>query len=307
MLARIQKLIALGLALAVSGACALGAWWGQPTLGPAVAAVIVGGYLGVLAIEFGVVWASYGRGDPDRPRLAQLVRAWIAETTGAPRVFLWRQPFRSRREPDHLPTSTHSRRGVLFVHGFFCNRGMWNPLLRRLRREGVPFIAVNLEPVFASIDSHRRLIDAAVRNLERATALAPVIVVHSMGGLALRAWLDDDAKQPRFHRLVTIASPHAGTRLATRGFGANIQQMRPQSPWLAALDASTSIAVRERSICFWSHCDNIVVPARNATLAGADNRHLEATPHVQMIYHPAVLEAVLGLVDAPSQATPGRR
>jgi triacylglycerol lipase len=301
-LARIQRLIALALTLTVLGSATLGIRIGQPLLGAAVAATVVTGYLVVLAIEFGVLRASYAQGDPDRPGIAQLLRAWLAETTGAPRVFLWRQPFRSQSQPDHLPTSLHTGRGVLFVHGFFCNRGLWNPLLRRLRRAGIPFIAINLEPVFASIDSHRRLIENAVRQLERTTTLPPVLVAHSMGGLALRAWLGDDAKHARFHRLVTIATPHAGTRLAIRGFGANVLQMRPRNDWLAALDAQTPAAVRERTTCFWSHCDNIVVPARNATLAGADNRHLEGTPHVQMIDHPAVIDEVLALTALASGA-----
>jgi hypothetical protein len=38
------------------------------------------------------------------------------------------------------------------------------------------------------------------------------------------------------------------------------------------------------------------VPTRHATLPGADNRHLPATPHVQMAYHPAVVAEVLRLV-----------
>jgi triacylglycerol lipase len=182
------------------------------------------------------------------------------------------------------------------VHGFFCNRGLWNPWMRRLRRAGVPFLALNLEPLFGSIDSYRATIDEAVADLERSTSLAPVIVCHSMGGLAVRSWLAAESREGRVHRIVTIASPHAGTRMARRGFGANIQQMRPGSAWLATLAASTSTPMRERFVCFWSNCDNIVFPTQNATLAGALNHHLPATPHVQMAYHPDVFDEVLRLV-----------
>ena len=51
--------------------------------------------------------------------------------------------------------------------------------------------------------------------------------------------------------------------------------------------------MRARFVCFWSHCDNIVFPTRSATLPGADNRHLEATPHVRMVYHPDVFAEVM--------------
>jgi pimeloyl-ACP methyl ester carboxylesterase len=227
-----------------------------------------------------------------RPGAAQLLRAWAAEVIAAPQVFLWRQPFRWRSEPDHLPPVARGRRGVVLVHGFFCNRGLWNPWLRRLRSDGIPFAAVNLEPVFGSIDGYGQAIDDAARRLAQATGLAPMIVAHSMGGLAVRAWLSAVPDAP-WHRLVTIASPHAGTRLGAHGRGVNIAQMRLGSDWLVRLGARETADFRRRLVCFWGHCDNIVFPTRSATLAGADNRHLAVTPHVQMVYHPAVLEELL--------------
>ncbi len=297
MLARIQRLITAALLGATLAALAIGARVGWPWLGAAVVAVIVVGYTGVLAIEFCWLHGSYAKADLERPRPSELLRAWAAEVTGTPRVFLWRQPFRSRSEPDHLPSTSRGRRGVLLVHGFFCNRGLWNPWLHRLRLADVPFVAVNLEPIFGSIDGYWQTIAAGVRELEKTTGLAPVIAAHSMGGLAVRAWLAADSQAP-LHRLITIASPHAGTRLGAHGHGLNISQMRLGSDWLTQLAQREPAALRRRFVCFWSHCDNIVLPTRSATLPGADNRHLAVTPHVQMVYHPAVLEEVLRCVGA---------
>ncbi|MEO5844183.1 MAG: alpha/beta fold hydrolase [Caldimonas sp.] len=278
-------------------AVALGLVLGLPWLPLAWVAIVLLGYTGMLAIEFAWLRGSYAINDPTRPRLAELVRAWATEVAAAPRVFLWRQPFRSLSEPDHLPTPARGHRGVLFVHGFFCNRGIWNRSLRLLRRDNVPFVAINLEPIFGSIDGHGPTIAGAVALLQRATGLAPVVVAHSMGGLAVRAWL---AKQPDspVHHVVTIASPHAGTRLGAgrRVRGANILQMRVGSDWLAQLSQSESAASRAHFTCFWSHCDNIVFPTCSATLPGADNRHLAVTPHVHMVDHPAVLKEVLRIV-----------
>jgi triacylglycerol esterase/lipase EstA (alpha/beta hydrolase family) len=251
--------------------------------------MIAGGYVAVLVIEFAWVRASYDRHDPLRPRLSQLLSACVVEALTAPRVFAWRQPFRSRRQPDQVD-DVCGRRGLVLVHGFFCNRGLWNPWLERLRREGVPFVALNLEPIFGGIDDYGPTIDDGVKRLHAATGVAPVVVAHSMGGLAVRAWLAG-TDCARIHRLITIASPHAGTRMATRGHGHNVAQMRPDSDWLAQLAAREDGRARERFVCFWSHCDNIVFPTRNATLPGADNRHLEATPHVAMVYHPEVFAA----------------
>jgi len=299
MLARLQQFIAATLFVLTVAAVAIGANRGAAWPGPAFLALLVVGYGAALAIEFAWLRTSYDAGDDARPRIGQLFRAWVLEVMMGPRVFLWRQPFRWQSERDHVPVKAGGRRGVLLVHGFFCNRGLWNRWLRRLRDRDIPCVAVSLEPIFGSIDDYRETIAAAVRRLEQATDLAPVIVGHSMGGLAARAWL---ASQPeaRWHRLVTIASPHAGTRLGAHGPGANTAQMRLGSDWLAKLAAAESAASRARFTCFWSHCDNIVFPTRSATLADADNRHLPATPHVQMVEHPAVFEEVLRIVATTS-------
>ncbi len=299
MLARIQQLIAVTLVVSTLLAFGAGVHVGKPWLALVWVALVVLGYFAVLATEFWLLRRSYGPGDAARPTVAQLILAWAAEVTCAPRVFLWHQPFASRREPDHLPASAAGRRGVLLVHGFFCNRGLWNPWLRRLRAADIPFIAVSLEPVFGSIDRYARTIALATRELERVTGLAPVIVAHSMGGLAARAWLAGDS-EARAYRIVTIASPHTGTRLALRRHAANVAQMAQASDWLAALVTRESTRPRAQFVCFWSHCDNIVFPTRNATLPGADNRHLEATPHVQMVFHPAVFDEVLRCASAPA-------
>jgi triacylglycerol lipase len=295
MLARLQQLIAATLLALTLAAIAIGSAGGWPWLGPTFVALALIGYASVLGVEFAWLRSSYVVDDTARPRPSELLRAWAIEVTAAPRVFLWRQPFRWRTEPDHLPATAQGRRGVLLIHGFFCNRGLWNRWLGRLRREDVPFVAVTLEPVFGSIDDYRQTIAVAMTRLQQATGLAPVIVAHSMGGLAARAWLAAQTAAP-LHRLVTIASPHAGTRLGAHGRGLNISQMRLGSDWLAQLANRESAESRARFTCFWSHCDNIVFPTRNATLPGADNRHLAVTPHVQMVDHPAVFEEVLRIV-----------
>ena len=303
MLALLQRFIALSLALIGAAGAVAAIVLDRPVFAALTPVIVVLGYVAALGAEFCLLRASYARGDPLIPNNSDLMSAWIGETFAAPRAFLWRQPFRWKRFPDEIAGSlTKPRRGIVFVHGFFCNRGLWTPFLQRLHNERIPFVAVNLEPVFGSIDEYRDTIAAAVEKMGRATSLAPLVVAHSMGGLAVRAWLATSPDASRVHRVVTIASPHAGTRLARHSFAANIAAMRIDSAWLRDLWSRESASTRSKFICFWSHCDNIVFPTRSATLPEADNRHLRATAHVQMALHPAVLEAIFQLVDVAAES-----
>jgi triacylglycerol lipase len=299
MLALIQRLTTLTLV-----AAALGWAWhfgvaGMPGVAALGALLVLWGYALFLGAEF-ILLAVIHQDDPaPRASGAQLMRAWWSEVTSAPQVFCWRQPFRSHAEPDQLRTPEQARRGIVFVHGFVCNRGLWNPWLTRLRAVGVPFVAVTLEPVFGAIDHYTGSLDAAVRQVEDITGMPPVIVAHSMGGLVVRAWLDAHQADRRVHRVVTIGTPHRGTWLARLAFVANARQMRIGNPWLLHLAAREPAARYARFTCFYSHCDNIVFPPSTATLPGADNRHIPCMAHVHMVSSEVVYGEVQRLLNDP--------
>jgi triacylglycerol lipase len=310
MLARLQQVTTLGLILT---AVLWGGWLlqaGKPLWAIAGSALIVLGYAVFLGVEF-VLLRVVNRGDPAPPASArQLLRAWYGEVCTAPRVFCWRQPFRSRAIPDWLPprSTPGAPRGVVLVHGFVCNRGLWNPWMKSLRAAGVPYVAVNLEPVFAGLDAYTPCIEEAVRRVESATGRAPVIVAHSMGGLAVRAWWSRCATGQQVHRVVTIGTPHRGTWLGRYAFTCNGIEMRLDSPWQRKLAGLELRRQRldplwaSRFTCFYSHCDNVVFPASTATLPGADNRHVAGSAHVHLAFEPVVFEEVLRRVAEPDAA-----
>jgi pimeloyl-ACP methyl ester carboxylesterase len=251
----------------------------------------------VLALEF-VLLARVGR-DAGVPRagVADLVRAWAGEVAAAWRVFSRDQPFFADAEPD--VAGTPGRTGVLLLHGYFCNRGVWRPWLRRFRALGVPCTALTLEPAFGAIDTWVPAIDAAVARLQQATGRPPLVVAHSMGGLATRAWLAaTPGAAARVAHVITVGTPHHGTWMARFGHTVNARQMRIGGAWLAALAAAPTAAPATLFTCFFGHADNIVFPASTATLPGADNRHLPAVAHVAMLEHPAVWAEVLRRVES---------
>ncbi|WP_341909842.1 alpha/beta fold hydrolase [Polaromonas sp. YR568] len=300
MLARLQRFITVLLLVLALG------WLGyfyprSPGLALAGFLVVVFGHAAVLALEFAFAWRLNHRDPAPPPTLWSMLQAWVGESTVAPQVFCWRQPFRAAEVPDQASGPTcEGRRGVVLVHGFFCNRGFWNPWLKRLRTEGHPFIALTLEPVFGSIDAYVPAIDAAVTRITEATGLAPLLVCHSMGGLAARAWLKHMKAEPRVHRIVTIGTPHGGTWLARFGHGHNTRQMRLQSDWQQQLDQGMPEGRHALFTCWYSNCDNIVFPTSTAILAGADNRRVPAAAHVQMAFLPEVMDGTLALLAPPT-------
>lgn len=192
-----------------------------------------------------------------------------------------------------VATTPTGQRGVVLVHGFLCNRGVWLPWLPELRARGHAYVALTLEPAFGSVDDYVAAIDTAMRQVQAATGLPPVLVGHSMGGLAARAWLRTLAQPPaqRVHRILTLGTPHHGTWPARFSHTTNGMQMRLDSPWLQALAASEGAAQRALFSCWYSDCDNIVYPTRSATLDGADNHLLHGLGHVHMVYAPQVRAA----------------
>lgn len=307
-LARIQQGMALG-SLATAAAWAVWAWHGSPTVALVGAFALLFSYVGVLALEF-VLMARVNRQDPTpAPTVWTVLCAWWQEVVVAPKVFSWRQPFRWRCLPDADVPATPGQQAVVLVHGFVCNRGLWLPWMRELRRLGRPYTSVNLEPVFGSIDDYTPWIDDAVRRAHALTGRPPLLVCHSMGGLAARAWL---AATPgageRVSGVVTIGTPHHGTWLAQFSHLTNGKQMRIGGPWLRALEVREAALPSPRPpfTCWYSNADSIVFPTSNATLPGADNRLVPGVPHVALAFHPRVMGESLAML-ASADRSPAAR
>lgn len=189
------------------------------------------------------------------------------------------------------------RAPVLLLHGYYCNSGYWRTLVGRLDRARISHATLDLEPLMASIDDYALTIDAALAQLLRATgAPQAVVVAHSMGGLAARAYVRAYGCA-RLAQVVTLGTPHAGTRLATRAPGHNAAQMRCGSAWLDALAASETAASRAVITSLYSHHDNIIAPQNSSCLAGACNIGIAGVGHVALGSNRRMLDLVMDCID----------
>jgi len=308
-LARLQAVLTLGTtALVVFGTWLL--WPHSPVAAALLAVVVLGGYAGVLALEFAFA-AHWNRHSDVPPCSARVLwRAWWMEVTMAPRVFAWRQPFRWRTLPDCAASrSSDNTACLVLIHGFVCNRGFWLPWMRALQARGRPYVSVNLEPVFGSIDDYVPQVEAAVARAQALSGRPVVLLCHSMGGLAARAWAvtQPDLAQ-RVARIITLGSPHQGTWLGRFSHTPNGQEMRLNSEWLLRLQAREAQMRPHHTyadfICWYSNADNIVMPAHTARLPGADNRLLPGWPHVGLAFAPDILDDTLALLEMREAPAP---
>ena len=188
---------------------------------------------------------------------------------------------------------------VLLVHGYGCNRGAWWWLRRHLERAGFAVATVNLEPPYTDIAHFVTQLDRRIESVCSETGCERLILVgHSMGGLVARAYLVRFGSG-RVSRVVTLATPHAGTALAFLGIGKNARQMEPTSVWLKDLwrDQPDIPMVSIRT----SH-DNFVVPQDHQRYPPARDVELPALGHLAMLFSSRTLRALLAALEKPADA-----
>ncbi|MFM9436307.1 triacylglycerol esterase/lipase EstA (alpha/beta hydrolase family) [Janthinobacterium sp. CG_23.3] len=304
MMARILKLL-LALQLLLLAALALALLNVGRTRQGGLALLLAGAAVLLLRlfITANNFWFSWRAGSATparyRPSPAARCRLFAGEFAATMLASSWSMAW--PRLDSHLAPAA-SGPPVLLLHGYVCNRGYWSALSRRLAQAGVSHAAIDLEPLGAGIDAYAPLLRRAVDELCAASGHARVILVcHSMGGLAARAYLRSDGAA-RVARVITLGTPHHGTGLASFGAGLNARQMRRGSDWLAALAAAETPARRALFTSIFSHHDNIVAPQTSSWLADAKNLEFGAIGHVALGRHPRILACVLDEIALASAA-----
>ena len=255
--------------------------------------------LGITANNFFLAWRFRSETPTHyRIRWREAIRLFFGEFRATMMASSLTMPFRafSKRVPSHpegLP--------VLLIHGYGCNSGYWHSMSKALTKAQIIHYTVDLEPVIGGIDEYVPMIHRAIETLCAETGHdKAVIVAHSMGGLASRAYLRDHGTQ-RIAKLITLGTPHHGTGLAHFGVGLNTHQMRwtateqegVASDWLIALKATENPSVHRLITSIYSHHDNIISPQTSSHLPGAKNIELNAIGHVALAPDPEVQAMVI--------------
>ncbi|WP_432011449.1 esterase/lipase family protein [Streptomyces cucumeris] len=210
-----------------------------------------------------------------------------------------------------LPTDGRARRPVVLLHGFIDNRSVFVLLRRTLRRHGRQHVeALNYSPLTCDLRTAAALLARHIEEVCARTGHSQVDVVgHSLGGLIARYYVQRLGGDHRVHSLVTLGTPHAGTRSAPL-LSAHplVRQMCPDSEVIAELRRPAP-ECRTRMISFWSDADQLMIPAETARIDHPDvisrNIRVSGVGHLALPVHSAVAAGVLAALDAADE-TPDR-
>ncbi|XKK63467.1 alpha/beta fold hydrolase [Streptomyces sp. ARC32] len=203
--------------------------------------------------------------------------------------------------PLRLPVPTSPP--VVLLHGFIDNRSVFLLLRRSLAQHGRHEIeSLNYSPLTCDIRTAAELLGRHVEEICERTGSERVDVVgHSLGGLIARYYVQCLGGDRRVRTLVTLGTPHAGTKVVPLANAHPIvRQMRPGS---AVIDELTRPApgCRTRFVSFWSDLDHVMDPLETACLDHPDlsvqNVRVSGIGHLALPVHPTVATGVRQALD----------
>jgi hypothetical protein len=176
---------------------------------------------------------------------------------------------------------------ILLVHGMVDNRSIFTLLRRGLHRRGFGrVVTTNYSPFTNDVRAAAAQLAANVEELVADTGYERIHVVgHSLGGLIARYYVQRLGGHERVHTLVTLGTPHLGTRAAYLWPAQLGRQLRPGSDLMDEL-GQPAPECTTRFLSYWSDLDQMIVPKRNARVEHPDlqrrNRLVRGVGHMSL-------------------------
>ncbi|MFG3248347.1 esterase/lipase family protein [Streptomyces sp. NPDC048187] len=203
--------------------------------------------------------------------------------------------------PSRLPVAVSPP--VVLLHGFIDNRSVFLLLRRSLVQHGRHEIeSLNYSPLTCDIRIAAELLGRHIEEICERTGSERVDVVgHSLGGLIARYYVQRLGGDRRVRTLVTLGTPHAGTKVVPLANAHPIvRQMRPGSALIEELTGPAP-GCRTRFVSFWSDLDRVMDPLETACLDHPDlsveNVRVSGIGHLALPVHPTVATGIRQALD----------
>ncbi|MBB3678145.1 esterase/lipase family protein [Modestobacter versicolor] len=186
---------------------------------------------------------------------------------------------------------------VVLVHGLVDNRSIFTVMRRALRRRGFAQVCTwNYSPFQRDVQSAAEALGRHVERVCRETGHDRVHVVgHSLGGLVARYLVQRLGGDERVESLVTLGTPHAGSRWAHVLPTPLVRQLRPGSALIREL-AEPAPTCRTTITAVYSDLDQMVVPSSAGRCDHPDlqarNVLVRGVGHMSLPIHRGVVDEV---------------
>jgi triacylglycerol esterase/lipase EstA (alpha/beta hydrolase family) len=124
-----------------------------------------------------------------------------------------------------------------------------------------------------------------------------------MGGMIARNYVQNRGGGDYVHGMVTLGSPHHGSKLAPFALTPMGKTLLPGSVFLRQFNSITW-PDQTRAVSIYTRYDNIVLPAESAKMEGAQQVELDGMGHTALLFHPRSLQAVVDALNSITASKP---
>jgi len=202
-------------------------------------------------------------------------------------VILFPTSFRQRqRQPASEPDCLQPP--VILVHGLYHNVSAWTLYRRWLHFAGFANVYClgysSWNQTFPALVN--RLQQLLIQVHEKFPDQRPILIGHSLGGLVGRACAHSAEGSAHLAGVITLGTPHRGSKLAAFGVGKLARSLLYGSPLIETLERASG-APDCPCVAIYSPIDNMVLPSQALKTTEAGWVHHETAPisHVTMLYH----------------------
>jgi triacylglycerol lipase len=181
---------------------------------------------------------------------------------------------------------------VMLVHGLFATAGVLRPLRRDIEERTGAYTTSFTHPPGPGIPSIADDIARAVRAISGDVRIH--LIGHSIGGVAVRYFVQELGSDARIVQTISIGSPFGGTRPARLVPAPVGRDIAPGSELLRKLAQGARQGLRVPHVSI-AGLEDRVVPS-DAYLAAGERVSVAGCGHNGLIYHPRVVAEVVARI-----------
>ena len=180
---------------------------------------------------------------------------------------------------------------LILLHGLGQTRGVVTVLARRLAARGYAVACFPAPPWALAVPELAESLHRFIGELQLERQGPLHLVGFGLGGLVARYCVRRHSV-PGVRRVITLGTAHRGTMLAPP-WPLALAQLRPDSPFLAHLNAADRAPQQFESTAIQSEFDATVLPADNGYYPAAFNVTVRDTGHFALLFSRRIFELIV--------------